>query len=457
MKDRFQSIAEEWFLTEPLLFEAYCRHRLVPAPPSERIADVALRSGKGIIEYNPGLIAEMDENSLRECLKLEMIRILLKHPYQRQPQPAKKEACYWASDLVLQDHYAPKIRLSRREDFPDIPFPGYAAAFEEYYRFLLPACQERQRMGNEGKSPGGANPDAAGRQLDAMEKDVSGNASGEGNPSREPGTEAGEPSSGGNGKACPAASNAPRPAASGKQDPAPEQETVSGPLQEKVRHAAGLWEEDPLMQEEINRIIEIAEQSRNWGSLKGQMREKILASMQARVDCAKILNGFRASVLSSKRILTRMRPSRRYGFEYLGNRRKFSTRLLVAVDVSGSVPSESIGKFFALVNRFFKYGMDAIDVLQFDTCLKGEPASLKRAMKEVTVSGRGGSDYQAVFDFLSEEEYDGLILCTDGFAPIPSIPKDIKTRILWVFNHPSFYEKHVWARNLPNSRAAFLE
>ena len=188
------------------------------------------------------------------------------------------------------------------------------------------------------------------------------------------------------------------------------------------------------------------------------MRELIMASTQPKIDCSKILNGFRGSVLSSRRVLTRMRPSRRYGFEYMGSRHQFATRLLVAVDVSGSVPSESLRQFFGIVNRFFKYGIDKIDVLQFDNDIKGEPMSLKRAMKEIRVAGRGGTDYQKVFDFACDDgAYDGLILCTDGFAAPPRLKKNIPTRILWIFNEKAFYEKHTWVNRIPGSRAAFLE
>lgn len=45
--------------------------------------------------------------------------------------------------------------------------------------------------------------------------------------------------------------------------------------------------------------------------------------------------------------------------------------------------------------------------------------------------GRGGTDFQEVIDYYKEhKEYDGLIIFTDGYAPIPKIPPNRK--ILWV-------------------------
>jgi len=43
------------------------------------------------------------------------------------------------------------------------------------------------------------------------------------------------------------------------------------------------------------------------------------------------------------------------------------TRLLFAIDVSGSMGTEELRQGFSVVNRFFNYGVPAIDVIQFDT------------------------------------------------------------------------------------------
>ncbi len=417
MKERFQDIAEEWFLTEPLLFAVYCSHRLVEVSPKESVVTTVLRSGKGRVEYNPSVVATLDRAGLEEFLRMEMIRILLKHPYQRQPKPTRKDVCYWASDLVLQDAYTPKVKLFCKDDFVGTAFPGYAAAFEEYYRCLLPLSEALSGF-NDEHGGSGDSPSENSEIEDERER------------------------------------NAPDKEEKQAEQNSPQAER----MRQQAARAADLWGEDAMMQETIDRLIEVAEQSQSWGSLKGRMRELILASTQAKIDCSKILNGFRGSVLSSKRVLTRMRPSRRYGFDYMGSRHQFATRLLVAVDVSGSVPSESLRQFFGIVNRFFKYGIDRIDVVQFDNDIKGEPMSLKRAMKEIRVAGRGGTDYQKVFDFVCDDgAYDGLILCTDGFAAPPPLKKKNPTPILWIFSEKAFFEKHTWVNHIPASRAAFLE
>ena len=48
-----------------------------------------------------------------------------------------------------------------------------------------------------------------------------------------------------------------------------------------------------------------------------------------RRDYRKMLSAFKTSIISSKRSLTRMRPSRRFGFAYMGSRYNLSTNLLM--------------------------------------------------------------------------------------------------------------------------------
>lgn len=199
-----------------------------------------------------------------------------------------------------------------------------------------------------------------------------------------------------------------------------------------------LWEEDELAVAMINGIIESV---KDWGSLAGEMAEKLKASTRARINWRNIFSGFRASILSSQRRLTRMRPNRRSGFEQMGATRNFTTRLLVAVDVSGSISDESLSYFYGVINSAFRYGIEAIDVVQFD-CGVRVVQSLRHAMRDVTVVGRGGTSFQEPIDYAIEQGYDGLVILTDGYAPEPVIPQGCRTKLLWVCEDQDSYETH---------------
>ena len=201
------------------------------------------------------------------------------------------------------------------------------------------------------------------------------------------------------------------------------------------------WEEDDLTVAMIDGVIE---STRDWGSLAGAFAEKLKASTRARINWRNVLSGFRASILSTQRKLTRMRPNRRTGFENMGSIRRFDTKLLVAVDVSGSISSNDLSYFYGVVNSAFRYGFTAVDVIQFD-CGVRVVQSLRKVMKDVAVIGRGGTSFQEPIDFANENGYDGLVMLTDGYAPEPVIPDNMRTKIVWVCRDKrSYNDAHSW-------------
>ena len=199
-----------------------------------------------------------------------------------------------------------------------------------------------------------------------------------------------------------------------------------------------LWDEDSLQVAMINSLID---NIKDWGSLSGNMAELIQASAKASIDWRKVLAGFRAQVLTMDRRLTRMRPSRRTGFDNMGSLRRFTSKLLVAVDVSGSIPSESISKFLGVINSAFRYGISEVEVIQFDATVIGS-MTLTHAMKETIAVGRGGTSFQAPVDYAAKHDFDGLVILTDGYAPEPVIPQGFHTHILWVCEDEACYEDH---------------
>ena len=214
-------------------------------------------------------------------------------------------------------------------------------------------------------------------------------------------------------------------------------------LQQRLKENAGrntdlsqLWEEDELMVQEINGIIE---RTKNWGSIGGKFAESLIASTKAKINWRNIFAGFRATVLSSKRKLTRMRPNRRFGYGQMGSVREFTTRLLVAVDVSGSITSEALSYFYGVINSAFKYGFEAVDVIEFD-CGITQARSLKKKIKEVKAIGRGGTSFDEPIMYAHLNKYDGLVMLTDGYAPEPFIPDDFRCKILWVCQDQESYD-----------------
>ena len=207
---------------------------------------------------------------------------------------------------------------------------------------------------------------------------------------------------------------------------------------ERHRDLAELWEEDELTVQMINGVIS---STKNWGSISGNFAEILTSSLKAKINWRNVFAGFRASIISSKRKLTRMRPNRRTGFDNMGSIRRFDTKLLVAVAVAGSISSESLQYFYGVINSAFRYGFESIDVVQFD-CGVRVVQNLKKVVKDIGIIGRGGTSFQEPIDYAHENGYDGLVMLTDGYAPEPVLPEGFKTGILWVCENEDCLNHH---------------
>ena len=128
MEEILSQIAGDWFLTEPLMFAAWCTHTL----EANTKMSVPMRTGKMRIEYNPDVMKSWTRVEIEERLRFEVVRILLGHPYQRQPYKAKKATLGVASDVTLTASYhrIGTIKLPAGLQYEK------GLCFEEYYAIV---------------------------------------------------------------------------------------------------------------------------------------------------------------------------------------------------------------------------------------------------------------------------------------------------------------------------------
>ena len=400
-RERIQQEAERWFLTEPLFFTVYCTHRL----KMNANMQCALRSGQGRIEYNPEIIEGVKDMELSAMLRVEMIRILLQHPYARQPLGCKPMVLQMASDMVIS--------------------PAY------HFGFLDMTRPEQYGL------PSGQHYEWYAKRLCEMGVHRDGDKPSEGNSctNKQKGEDVSEPSKEGNNQA--------QNIIQGSLGPEQGQSLEQRLAEDDGTDYTALWEEDSF---QSRMITDIVHSTMHWGSIPGSMVELIKKAADGKIDYRNVLRAFRSSILAQKRCLTRMRPSRRFGFEQMGSRYDFVTRLLIAIDTSGSVGSEELGRYFRIITTFFKYGVQEIDVLMFDCSVQGKPIKLDEAKKnkqEFKVKGRGGTNFQAPIDYVKEyPNYDGLIIITDGYAETPEVPPHLSTKLLWVIDNENSYKQN---------------
>lgn len=503
MNSRIKQVIDKWYLTEPALLMTILAHEMV----LNTNMSCPVRSGKGKIEYNPELIKKLTDSQLELTLKAEAIRIILKHPYERQPDGCKRKSMALGSNLVLSDNYDfTKIKLPKPADF-NLPenesYEWYSMRIEgkglvqdeEGDNGVLNTENKRSYEEKENDSENiddnsldildiedyleddlGADNNDSG---DLLSNDDSSLESAKSDESDEDffvltladGTIMRIPKTSKPNKTNDSLQELEEGDSSNTIQPQKSEQHKKGEHPEENRKfnnslknpiipsedLSSLWEEDSLMNCTVDAIIDdIVSSGSGWGSLAGTLAETIIANTKARIDYRKTLTGFRASILSSKRHLTRMRPNRRSGFENMGSIRRFDTNLLIAVDVSGSISDEALTHFYTVIAKIFKYGIEHVDVVQFD-CSLSDVQTFDKAKKRIEIEGRGGTSFQPIFDFVEKNiKYDGLIILTDGYAPKPKKPKRFKAKVVWVCENENSYQEHKsWMKE--TGRCCFMQ
>ncbi|MDO4497169.1 MAG: hypothetical protein Q4B58_05000, partial [Bacteroidales bacterium] len=133
-------IAENWFLTEPAYFALYCRQQL-----QENVnMECAVRCGQGKLEYNPLILKHKNYAETEQLLRIEMIRLYLKHPYERRPEGCCGEAIATGSDITIADGYC----TLRKEKLPLQTPDHYHLPLGQYYEWYAKQLQQQKDSDN---------------------------------------------------------------------------------------------------------------------------------------------------------------------------------------------------------------------------------------------------------------------------------------------------------------------
>jgi predicted metal-dependent peptidase len=480
-KEKIKKIVEKWYLCEPLYFAVWTLHKIEPDTQIKTI-----RVHNGYIEYNPVFLDTLSKSALESVLCFEAMRIILKHPYSRKKD--LPEFSYLASNITIQEYLQTNGLgfISARDFFGSDDYDR--KYFEFYYDKILEQAQNASQTNNNetsstndgfeknnhindknsnGDNESGDNNSSQDNRdkdnssqdnrtdndtndndtndndtndNDTNDNDTNDNDTNDNNSDDNDRTE-NDSDKNGNTKDSSHADD--ENATESETEGGKGENTLENYTNEKATgyENAKYWDRNEYNEQLVNEKIKDISMTNTWGSITASIQEKILATLKPKIDYKMILKSFRTSILSNTRRLTRMKPSRRYDFLYMGSRRDFTTKLLFAVDVSGSVSHASLMNAFSILNRFFKYGIEEISVICFDTEIKGKVLTLKKAKKEIVITGRGGTNFSAVIDYIdTDRTFDGVIIFTDGYASCPEPPRNKKTKILWLFDTESNYQ-----------------
>ena len=186
--------------------------------------------------------------------------------------------------------------------------------------------------------------------------------------------------------------------------------------QDAAEKATEGWEENTLVDQEIQEITHhIAENASQWGNISGGLLQAILAANTPKFDPKTVLKRFKANTVDKYTEDTRMRPDRRKGFDVPGKKHKFRSRILVAIDCSGSMDDKDVERGCAIVNKFVKHA-DVSYCFWDGVC--GPFTEQKQKKSDFKLIGRGCTNPDSIIDAIKERKakFDGIVVFTDcGF------------------------------------------
>ena len=205
--------------------------------------------------------------------------------------------------------------------------------------------------------------------------------------------------------------------------------------------------EDEIVKEKIRNIADTAikeQGKKGWSDIGEGLAKAIIEANKPQINWKREMRWFINKLVLAGRKSTRNRLNRRehsvrsrrkisntndpLGNVYIqpGSKRNYTSKLLVAIDTSGSMSDKEIEICLTEVNGMVEHV--ECHVTFFDTAIQGKPIHISKRVKNMEVKGRGGTNFEPILRYVDEHQYDGVIIMTDGFAPFPEKPK---ARVMW--------------------------
>ncbi len=204
----------------------------------------------------------------------------------------------------------------------------------------------------------------------------------------------------------------------------------------ELQHAK---EEEPLeeihaLQEELKEHFEqIFQKLNRQGTLPKDLNFVVPEYFSHKVNWRELLYGYIASY--AKSTYSFIPPNMKYLYRgiYLPSLNSDLLRIVIAVDTSGSVDETLLGTFLGEVGSIMqRYPNYEIDLITADAKVQSHKVFLPGESLEYDVSGRGGTDFNAVFAYIDQQiNYPTLLLYfTDGMGIFPETEPHYD--VMWV-------------------------
>jgi predicted metal-dependent peptidase len=218
--------------------------------------------------------------------------------------------------------------------------------------------------------------------------------------------------------------------------------------------------DNDMVKEKVRAIADKAvkaQDAKGWSEIGTNLAKAIIEANKPIVNWKREVRYFINKMVLAGRKSTRTRINRRE--QYLkknrkgdlaqcyiqpGNKQEYRSRLLVALDTSGSVSDAELQQFIAEINGMTSHIV--CDVIMFDTSICCEPIPISKKITNFEVKGRGGTDFNPPVRFAESHKYDGLIMFTDGHCGFPDPPRGV--RVLWGITPPGDMVVPPWGKRV---------
>ncbi len=186
----------------------------------------------------------------------------------------------------------------------------------------------------------------------------------------------------------------------------------------KIDDHSVLEESDALAEQAIKEVIDTAK-IRSWGNATGAGIQKLEELCKgAKINWKVLLRKYLSATVNSPGNIYENNWSKRNrrGLPLPGIK-KFSNKIVVGIDTSGSIGDHEVQVFFSEIENIVK-DVSQLVVVQWDTEVKDVWKEYKRGdYKKITIKGRGGTDVQATFDWMLNEKLKSypIVMFTDGY------------------------------------------
>lgn len=175
------------------------------------------------------------------------------------------------------------------------------------------------------------------------------------------------------------------------------------------------------------------------GKLPGSIEEVLSGILKPKLPWKQILHNYLQEKLDANWSWTR--PNKRFQDMYLPSLLPDDGRLIsiaMFLDTSGSIEKEDSERFISEVKYIHSEFQPAkLSVIEFDTSIRAvKEFTPDDYIRSWTITGRGGTSYEAIHDWIQKKKPTLAIIFTDLYAD-PMEPVNKNTNLIWIVNNNS--------------------